>query len=123
MVPIFRSRAFRLISRGESFPTCSINGAVDGNCLLHKRNRLHLRAGAPRSLSSFQLPELNREHILYVQDYLGNVKTLTGNIKAHTLATMGQYCALLVSRDLAGNAYFRSPHCLGCPICLLFAKI
>ena len=52
--------------------------------------------------------KLNREHITYVRDCLCNTTATIGNIKAYTLAalynapaTMGQYYASLVSRDLA----------------------
>ncbi len=53
--------------------------------------------------------KLNRHHIEYVRDCLASTTSPIGNIKAYTLAalynapaTMDQYYAALVSRDLAG---------------------
>ena len=51
---------------------------------------------------------LNREHILYVRDCISNTVNHIGNIKAYILAalynapaTMDQYYAAMVSRDMS----------------------
>lgn len=53
---------------------------------------------------------LNREHILYVRDCISNTVNRIGNIKAYILAalynapaTMEQYYAAMVSRDMSGS--------------------
>lgn len=53
---------------------------------------------------------LNREHILYVRDCVSSTVSRIGNIKAYTLsalynapATMDQYYAALVSRDMSNS--------------------
>jgi len=62
----------------------------------------------PRAAVRSRLLKLGREHVLYVRDCLCHATAAIGNIKAYTLAalynapaTMGQYYAALVSRDLA----------------------
>ena len=62
----------------------------------------------PAALVRKRFLSLNREHILYVRDCVSSTVGRIGNIKAYTLtalynapATMDQYYAALVSRDMA----------------------
>ena len=62
----------------------------------------------PAALVRKRFLSLNREHILYVRDCVSSTVGHIGNIKAYTLtalynapATMDQYYAALVSRDMA----------------------
>ena len=62
----------------------------------------------PAALVRKRFLSLNREHILYVRDCVSSTVSRIGNIKAYTLtalynapATMDQYYAALVSRDMA----------------------
>lgn len=63
----------------------------------------------PATLVRKRFLSLNREHILYVRDCISNTVNHIGNIKAYILAalynapaTMDQYYAAMVSRDMSG---------------------
>ena len=65
----------------------------------------------PTAVVRSRFLKLGREHVEYVRDCLGHTTAAIGNIKAYTLAalynapaTMGQYYASLVSRDLAEDS-------------------
>ena len=62
----------------------------------------------PTAVVRSRFLKLGREHVEYVRDCLGHTTAAIGNIKAYTLAalynapaTMGQYYASLVSRDMS----------------------
>ena len=65
----------------------------------------------PTAVVRSRFLKLGREHVESVRDCLGHTTAAIGNIKAYTLAalynapaTMGQYYASLVSRDLAEDS-------------------
>ena len=62
----------------------------------------------PTALVRSRFLKLEREHVEYVRDCLCSATSTIGNIKAYTLAalynapaTLGQYYASLVSRDMS----------------------
>ena len=74
----------------------------------------------PTAVVRSRFLKLEREHIEYVRDCLCHVTSAIGNIKAYTLAalynapaTMEQYYASLVSRDLTGVKSYE-PQLLEC---------
>jgi len=84
---------------------------VEVCCSTRKTIRVN-QEDTPVDLVRSRLLKLDKEHITYVMECLGNNTTLVGNIKAYTLSalynaptTIGQYYASLVAHDMAQGSW------------------